>query len=51
MAPLQPLQGVAFLFLRRGGRVWWVWVVPGFLGKWGGREGDLKSSSSLPLHA
>jgi hypothetical protein len=32
----------------------WVWVVPGFLGKWGGereRKKHLKSSSSLPLHA
>jgi hypothetical protein len=22
MAPIQPLQGIAFFFLRRGGRVW-----------------------------
>jgi hypothetical protein len=33
---------MAFLFLHRGGRVWWVWVVPGLLGKWVGREGEVE---------
>jgi integral membrane sensor domain MASE1 len=38
---------MAFLFLHRGGRVWWVWVVSGFLGKWGGREGEVEQEKEF----